>query len=44
MTWLGQLFEQEGRNTEAVQEYKGAIALDPHEKNAREGLRRVEKK
>jgi tetratricopeptide (TPR) repeat protein len=42
--WLGRLFEQENRNTEAAQEYKAAIGLDSHDKSAREGLRRVEKK
>ena len=30
--WLGRLFEQENRNTEAAQEYKTAISLDAHDK------------
>ena len=42
--WLGRLFEQENRNTEAAQEYKAALGLDPHERDARDGLRRVQKK
>jgi tetratricopeptide (TPR) repeat protein len=42
--WLGRLFEQEGRNSEAAQEYKASLVLNPHDKNVREALRRVQKK
>ncbi|MGO9642533.1 MAG: tetratricopeptide repeat protein [Candidatus Acidiferrales bacterium] len=42
--WLGRLFEQEGRASEAAQEYKASLQLDPHNKEVREALRRVDKK
>jgi tetratricopeptide (TPR) repeat protein len=43
LEWLGALYEKEGRNSEAVQEYKACLDADPHNRAAREGLRRVDK-
>jgi predicted Zn-dependent protease len=43
LEWLGALYEKEGRNSEAAQEYKACLDLDPRDRNARDGLRRVEK-
>jgi Flp pilus assembly protein TadD len=43
LEWLGALYEKEGRNSEAAQEYKACLDLDPRNHNARDGLRRVEK-
>jgi tetratricopeptide (TPR) repeat protein len=40
-TWLGRLFEKIGRPTEAIAEYRSAADLDPKDKTAREGLKRV---
>ncbi|HLW98316.1 MAG TPA: tetratricopeptide repeat protein [Candidatus Acidoferrales bacterium] len=40
-TWLGRLFEKIGRRTEAMAEYRSAADLDPKDKIAREGLKRV---
>jgi tetratricopeptide (TPR) repeat protein len=41
--WLGTLYEKEGRNSEAAQEYKTCLSADPKDRGAREGLRRVER-
>jgi tetratricopeptide (TPR) repeat protein len=43
LEWLGALYEKEGRNSEAAQEYKACLDLDPHDRAARDGLRRVGK-
>jgi len=39
--WLGALFEKEGRNSEAAEEYKACLSADPKDRAAREGLRRL---
>ena len=43
LEWLGTLYEKEGRNSEAAQEYKACLDLDPRNHVARDGLHRVEK-
>jgi tetratricopeptide (TPR) repeat protein len=43
LEWLGALYEKEGRNSEAAQEYKACLDLDPKNHDARDGLHRVEK-
>ncbi|MGB6431062.1 MAG: tetratricopeptide repeat protein [Candidatus Acidiferrales bacterium] len=43
LEWLGTLYEKEGRNSEAAQEYKACLDLDPRNRAARDGLRRVAK-
>jgi tetratricopeptide (TPR) repeat protein len=43
LEWLGTLYEKEGRNSEAAQEYKACLDLDPRNHTARDGLRRVAK-
>jgi tetratricopeptide (TPR) repeat protein len=43
LEWLGALYEKEGRYSEAVQEYKACLDLDPKDRGARDGLHRVEK-
>jgi tetratricopeptide (TPR) repeat protein len=43
LEWLGALYEKEGRRSEAVQEYKACLDLDPKDRAARAGLQRVEK-
>ncbi len=42
--WLGKLYESEGRFSEAAKEYQSSLTLDPHDKSAEEGLKRVQKK
>lgn len=42
--WLGRLYESTARFSEATEEYRGALALDPHDKSIEEELKRVEKK
>jgi tetratricopeptide (TPR) repeat protein len=41
--WLGRLYEAKGAKDAAVKEYQAAVQLDPRDKNAREGLRRLGK-
>jgi tetratricopeptide (TPR) repeat protein len=43
LEWLGTLYEKEGRNSEAAAEYQASLALDPRDRAARDGLRRVGK-
>lgn len=40
-TWLGRLYEKTGRRQAAAAEYRIAVKLDPHDKAAHEGLKRV---
>ena len=42
--WLGRLFENQNQPKAAEKEYRAAVNLDAKNKNAREGLKRVEKK
>jgi tetratricopeptide (TPR) repeat protein len=39
--WLGRLYERQGKKETAVSEYRLALELDPNEKGAHEGLRRL---
>lgn len=41
--WLGHLYENEGRREEAAQEYEAALKLDPKNKMAQEGMKRLKK-
>lgn len=41
---LGTLFESESRFSEAAEQYRAALDLDPHDKTARDALKRVAKK
>jgi tetratricopeptide (TPR) repeat protein len=40
--YLGKLFENQGRSDLAVEQYKAALALDPHNKAVREALKTLE--
>ena len=42
--WLGKLYEAQGRFSEAAQEYRASLVLDPHDKGVEEALKRVERK
>jgi len=42
--WLGRLFEAEGKRTEAAEQYRAALQLDPGSKEARARLEQIEKK
>ena len=42
--WLGKLDESLGRFSQAKEEYRSSLSLDPHNKPVEEALRRVEKK
>jgi len=42
--WLGRLYEQENKLDSAAEQYRAGLALEPHNKALREGLKRVEKK
>jgi tetratricopeptide (TPR) repeat protein len=42
--WLGKLYESQGRFSEAAEEYRRSLMLDPHNKAVAEDLKRVEKK
>jgi tetratricopeptide (TPR) repeat protein len=39
--WLGRLYERQGKKETAASEYRLALELDPNEKGAHEGLRRL---
>jgi tetratricopeptide (TPR) repeat protein len=39
--WLGQLYEKTGKHDSAVSEYRTAIQLDPNDKAAHDGLKRL---
>ena len=41
-TYLGELYENEGRSDLAVEQYMAALALDPHNKAGHEALKRLE--
>lgn len=42
--WLGKLYESLGRLSEAAEEYRLSLALDSHNKDVEEDLKRVQKK
>jgi tetratricopeptide (TPR) repeat protein len=42
--WLGRLYESLGRFSEAAEEYRLSLSLDPHNKAVEEGLKRVQRK
>ncbi|MGH9713967.1 MAG: tetratricopeptide repeat protein [Candidatus Acidiferrales bacterium] len=42
--WLGRLYEAEGKRTEAAEQYRAALQLDPGRKEARARLQQLEKK
>lgn len=42
--WLGKLYESLGRNSEATEEYRIALTLEPHDKALEEDLKRAEKR
>jgi tetratricopeptide (TPR) repeat protein len=44
LEWLGKLHEAQGRFSEAAQEYRDSLALDPHNKAVEEAWKRVQKK
>jgi tetratricopeptide (TPR) repeat protein len=44
LEWLGKLYEAQGRFSEAAQEYRNSLTLDPHNKAAEEAWKRVQKK
>jgi tetratricopeptide (TPR) repeat protein len=42
--WLGKLYEREGQLDKAAREYQAALTLDPHDKQASEGLKGLQKR
>jgi tetratricopeptide (TPR) repeat protein len=42
--WLGRLYEHENKLDSAAEQYQAGLALDPHNRALREGLKRVQKK
>lgn len=42
--WLGRLYEAQGKRTEAAEQYRAALQLDPQRKEARQRLEQLEKK
>jgi tetratricopeptide (TPR) repeat protein len=42
--WLGKLYESQRRFSEAAEQYRISLTLDPHKKEVEESLKRVEKK
>ncbi len=42
--WLGKLYESLGRFSEAAEEYRLSLSLDPHNKEVEEDLKRVQRK
>jgi len=41
--WLGRLYEAQGKRTEAAEQYRAALLLNPHRREARSRLERLEK-
>ncbi|MBI3669175.1 MAG: hypothetical protein HY237_05290 [Acidobacteria bacterium] len=41
--WLGHLYERQGRRDAAMVQYRLALESDPHNKTARDNLRRLQK-
>jgi tetratricopeptide (TPR) repeat protein len=44
LEWLGKLYESQGRFSEAAEEYRTSLSLDPHNKGVEEELKRVQHK
>jgi len=42
--WLGKLYESLGRFSEAAEQFRLSLSLDPHDKRVEEDLRRVQRK
>ena len=42
-TWLGHVYEQQGRRLEAAEQYRAALEIDPDSSFAKQSLRRLEK-
>jgi tetratricopeptide (TPR) repeat protein len=42
--WLGKLYESQGRFSEAAEEYRLSLSVDPHNKGLEEELKRVQRK
>ena len=42
--WLGKLFESQKKFAQAADEYRKSLALDPHNKEVQDALKRVEKR
>jgi uncharacterized protein HemY len=42
-TWLGRVYEKEGRRLDAAQQFQAALQLDPHSEFARQSLTQLEK-
>jgi tetratricopeptide (TPR) repeat protein len=42
--WLGRLYEREGQLDKAAKEYQAALTLDPHDKQASEALKALQKR
>ena len=42
--WLGRLYESQNRFSEAAEEYRLSLSMDPHNKGVEEALKRVQKK
>jgi tetratricopeptide (TPR) repeat protein len=41
--WLGRLYEAEGKRSEAAEQYRAALQLDPGRKEAKARLQKLEK-
>jgi tetratricopeptide (TPR) repeat protein len=44
LEWLGKLYESQGRLSEAAEQYKLSLSLDPHNKEVEEELKTVQRK
>jgi tetratricopeptide (TPR) repeat protein len=44
LEWLGKLYESLGRFSEAAEQYRLSLSLDPHNKGVEEDLKRVQRK
>ena len=41
--WLGKLYEEQGKNDAALEEYRSALKLDPKNKNAQDAMKHLQK-
>jgi tetratricopeptide (TPR) repeat protein len=44
LEWLGKLYESQGRFSEAAEQYRLSLSLDPHNKEVEEELKKVQRK